>query len=68
MAEGVHRPGRARRADVEVVANPLVALDELVHHAEQIDVRLVRHHLRGKSRQIKKLASYTKARIAHLPH
>ena len=45
VAEGVDRPGGAGRGDVEGVADPLVALDQLVHHAEEVHVRLVRHHL-----------------------
>ena len=45
VSEGVDRPRGAGRGDVEGVADPLVALDQLVHHPEEIDVRLVRHHL-----------------------
>ena len=47
VSEGVDRPRGAGRGDVEGVADPLVALDQLVHHPEEIDVRLVRHHLLG---------------------
>ena len=46
MAERVDGPRGPRRGDVEGVADPLVALHQLVHHAEQVHVRLVRHHLR----------------------